>query len=225
MNVEIGSDGLELSLAAQAGRTHAGTLRQIFDLRIKPRAEGVAWVFSRRNGGDFESRRKFCGQIFQRMHGEIDASGGEGLFNFFGENSFAQSALGADHGEGDIGDFISGGVDDFNFYFMAARSKKRGDEVSLAEGKLGAAGADAEMCIRDRVYTLATGKSHPVTHSLVAGVRSEDMVEPYLVHYPSRDGKWTISAFLYVPFNMARNGQNAAIVYIHGCLLYTSRCV
>jgi len=66
------------------------------------------------------------------------------------------------------------------------------------------------------VYALATGKSHQVTHSLVAGLRSEDMVEPYLVHYPSRDGKWTISAFLYVPFNMARNGQNAAIVYIHG---------
>ncbi|MGA8867318.1 MAG: S9 family peptidase [Candidatus Sulfotelmatobacter sp.] len=66
------------------------------------------------------------------------------------------------------------------------------------------------------VYHLATGKSLQITHSLVAGVRSEDMVEPYLVHYPSRDGKWTISAFLYVPFNMARNGQNAAIVYIHG---------
>jgi dipeptidyl aminopeptidase/acylaminoacyl peptidase len=66
------------------------------------------------------------------------------------------------------------------------------------------------------VHTPATGKSHQVTRSLVAGVRSEEMVEPYLVHYPSRDGKWTISAFLYVPFNMARNGQNAAIVYIHG---------
>ena len=66
------------------------------------------------------------------------------------------------------------------------------------------------------IYNLATGKSQQVTHSLVAGVRSEDMVEPYLVHYPSRDGNWTISAFLYVPFNMARNGQNAAIVYIHG---------
>ena len=66
------------------------------------------------------------------------------------------------------------------------------------------------------VYTLATGKSHQVTHSLVAGVCSEDMVEPFLVHYPSRDGRWTISAFLYVPYNMARNGQNAAIVYIHG---------
>lgn len=66
------------------------------------------------------------------------------------------------------------------------------------------------------VYDLATGKSQQITQSLVGGVRSEDMVEPYLVHYPSRDGKWTISAFLYVPFNMARNGQNAAIVYIHG---------
>ena len=66
------------------------------------------------------------------------------------------------------------------------------------------------------VYHLATGKSVQVTQSLVAGVRSDDMVEPFLVHYPSRDGKWTISALLYVPFNMARNGQNAAIVSIHG---------
>ena len=30
------------------------------------------------------------------------------------------------------------------------------------------------------------------------------------------DGKWTISALLYIPFNMPRNGQNAAIVYVHG---------
>ena len=66
------------------------------------------------------------------------------------------------------------------------------------------------------IYHAASGKTQQITHSLIAGVRSEDMVEPYLVHYPSRDGKWTISAFLYVPFNMARNGQNAAIVYIHG---------
>ncbi len=66
------------------------------------------------------------------------------------------------------------------------------------------------------VYHLGSGKSQQLTHSLIAGVHSEDMVEPYLVHYPSRDGKWTISALLYVPFNMARNGQNAAIVYIHG---------
>jgi dipeptidyl aminopeptidase/acylaminoacyl peptidase len=65
-------------------------------------------------------------------------------------------------------------------------------------------------------YHVASGKSQQITHSLVGGLRSEDMVEPHLVRYPSRDGKWTISALLYVPYNMQRNGQNAAIVYIHG---------
>ncbi|HEX4487077.1 MAG TPA: prolyl oligopeptidase family serine peptidase, partial [Terriglobales bacterium] len=66
------------------------------------------------------------------------------------------------------------------------------------------------------VYSIATGKSHQVTHSLVAGIRAAEMVEPVLVHYPSRDGKWTISAFLYVPYNMPKNGLNAVIVYVHG---------
>jgi dipeptidyl aminopeptidase/acylaminoacyl peptidase len=65
-------------------------------------------------------------------------------------------------------------------------------------------------------YTLSTGKSRQLTHSLLAGTRPEDMVEPYLVHYPSKDGKWAISALLYVPYNMQKNGQNAAIVYVHG---------
>jgi len=66
------------------------------------------------------------------------------------------------------------------------------------------------------VYNLADGKSHQLTHSLVGGVRSQDMVEPYLVHYPSKDGKWTIPAFVYMPFNLPRNGQHPAIVYVHG---------
>jgi dipeptidyl aminopeptidase/acylaminoacyl peptidase len=66
------------------------------------------------------------------------------------------------------------------------------------------------------VYSLATGKSHQVTHSLVAGVRSEDMVEPHLVHYPSKDGKWTISAFVYMPYNLPRQAISPAIVYVHG---------
>src|SRR5216683_642968 len=66
------------------------------------------------------------------------------------------------------------------------------------------------------VFNLASGKSQQVTHSLMAGVPAQHFVEPFLVRYPSRDGKWTISAFLYVARNMQRNGQNAAIVYIHG---------
>jgi dipeptidyl aminopeptidase/acylaminoacyl peptidase len=66
------------------------------------------------------------------------------------------------------------------------------------------------------VYHLAEGKSVPLTHSLVGGVRSADMVDPQLVHYPSHDGKWTISAFVYVPYNLPRNGEHPAIVYVHG---------
>ncbi len=58
--------------------------------------------------------------------------------------------------------------------------------------------------------------SYQLTHSLVGGVRSEDMVEPYLVRYPSKDGKWTISAFVYVPYNLPRNGESPAIVFVHG---------
>ena len=59
-------------------------------------------------------------------------------------------------------------------------------------------------------------KSQQITHSLVGGLRSEDMVEPFLVHYPSKDGKWQISAFVYVPYNAEKNGKNAAMVCIHG---------
>ena len=72
--------------------------------------------------------------------------------------------------------------------------------------------APPDLC----VYDLATTKSLQVTHSLVAGVQSEDMAAPFLVHYPSRDGKFTISAFVYAPFNAPHQAEHPAIVYIHG---------
>ena len=75
-------------------------------------------------------------------------------------------------------------------------------------------GADAPSDLW--VYDLASQKSQQITHALVGGLRSADMVEPYLVHYPSRDGKWTLSAFAYVPNNIQPNGKFPAIVYIHG---------
>ena len=66
------------------------------------------------------------------------------------------------------------------------------------------------------VYDFASQKSLQITHALLAGIRSQDMVEPYLIHYPSPDGKWQISAFVYAPYNAERNGKNAAVVFIHG---------
>jgi dipeptidyl aminopeptidase/acylaminoacyl peptidase len=66
------------------------------------------------------------------------------------------------------------------------------------------------------VYNLADGKSHQLTQSLVGGVRSEGMVEPHLVHYSSKDGNWTISAFVYMPYNLPHQAEHPAIVYVHG---------
>jgi len=66
------------------------------------------------------------------------------------------------------------------------------------------------------VYDFATLGSRQVTEALVGGLRSGDMVEPFLIHYPSKDGKWQISAWVYAPYNAERNGKNAAVVYIHG---------
>ncbi len=65
------------------------------------------------------------------------------------------------------------------------------------------------------VYHLDAATTKPVTHAFVNGVQAADMVEPFLVHYPSRDGL-EVSAFLYVPWNLKRDGSHPAIVWVHG---------
>jgi dipeptidyl aminopeptidase/acylaminoacyl peptidase len=65
------------------------------------------------------------------------------------------------------------------------------------------------------VYHLDAATTKPLTHAFVGGVKGADMVEPYLIHYPSRDG-FMISAFLYVPWNLKKDGANPAIVWVHG---------
>jgi dipeptidyl aminopeptidase/acylaminoacyl peptidase len=76
--------------------------------------------------------------------------------------------------------------------------------------------APGDLWVASLSESKTSGGSYQLTHSLVGGVRSENMVEPALVHYPSKDGKWTISAFVYTPFNLPRHGQHPAIVYVHG---------
>lgn len=66
------------------------------------------------------------------------------------------------------------------------------------------------------VYSLAVRQSRQLTHSLSAAINPNDMVTPYLVHYPSRDGKFTISAWAYMPYNIGRNNNYPAIIWIHG---------
>ena len=61
-----------------------------------------------------------------------------------------------------------------------------------------------------------TGKSHRVTDSLVGGLRSDDLTPAQLVHFPSRDRKWTLSAFVFIPPNWKPDGRHPGVVYVHG---------
>ncbi len=65
------------------------------------------------------------------------------------------------------------------------------------------------------VYELATGKSRQLTFSAVASLNPSRLPSSQLVHYKTFDGK-TISAFLWVPFNLKRDGTNPGVVLPHG---------
>lgn len=65
------------------------------------------------------------------------------------------------------------------------------------------------------VYDRASRKAHQLTYSAVAGLNPADLPPAQLVHYKSFDGKM-ISAFLWVPFNLKRDGTNPAVVLPHG---------
>jgi dipeptidyl aminopeptidase/acylaminoacyl peptidase len=66
------------------------------------------------------------------------------------------------------------------------------------------------------VFEIKSKRSMQLTNSFVAGLSPLSMVAPTLVHYPSRDGKFTISAWVYLPNNIVRDQKYPAIVYIHG---------
>ncbi len=65
-------------------------------------------------------------------------------------------------------------------------------------------------------YDVVDGKANQITNGLMGGLRSDLLVEPTLVHFPSKDGKYTLSAQVYIPYSLTRNGKFPAIVYVHG---------
>ena len=65
------------------------------------------------------------------------------------------------------------------------------------------------------VYSLAGSSSRQLTHSAIASLTAAPLPEAQIVHYKSFDGK-TISALMWVPFNLKRDGSNSALVLPHG---------
>ncbi|MGA9567071.1 MAG: S9 family peptidase [Candidatus Korobacteraceae bacterium] len=65
------------------------------------------------------------------------------------------------------------------------------------------------------VYDIASRKPRQLSYSAVASLTPEDLPPAQLVHYKSFDGK-IISAFVWMPFNLKRDGSNPAVVIPHG---------
>jgi dipeptidyl aminopeptidase/acylaminoacyl peptidase len=65
------------------------------------------------------------------------------------------------------------------------------------------------------VYDIAGREPRRLTFSAIASLTAAKIPASQLVHYRSFDGK-IISAFVWVPFNLKRDGSNPAIVLPHG---------
>lgn len=65
------------------------------------------------------------------------------------------------------------------------------------------------------VYDLAMKGATQLTFSAIAGLDPKNLPQSQLVHYKSFDGK-VISAFLWMPFNLQRNGTAPGVVLPHG---------
>ncbi|HUA16604.1 MAG TPA: S9 family peptidase [Verrucomicrobiae bacterium] len=65
------------------------------------------------------------------------------------------------------------------------------------------------------VYDRAGHSARQLTYSAVASLEATPMPGAQIVHYKTFDGK-TISALLWMPFNLKRDGSNPAIVLPHG---------
>jgi dipeptidyl aminopeptidase/acylaminoacyl peptidase len=64
-------------------------------------------------------------------------------------------------------------------------------------------------------YSIASSRAKQLTHSAGSATGLTALPQAQLVHYKSFDGT-VISAFLWMPFNLQRNGSNPAIVLPHG---------
>ena len=73
------------------------------------------------------------------MNCQINSVFSQRFLNFLDEHAFR-----SDFGEGHIGDFVAGGVDDLDFSFVPTFSQATCDVVGLPERQLRSAGADSQ---------------------------------------------------------------------------------
>lgn len=65
------------------------------------------------------------------------------------------------------------------------------------------------------IYDVKSGGVRQLSHNAIASLESAVLPQSQIVHYKSFDGTM-ISALLWMPFNVERNGKNPGVVYPHG---------
>jgi dipeptidyl aminopeptidase/acylaminoacyl peptidase len=115
--------------------------------------------------------------------------------------------------------------------YIADRATNRAEKVNLPHGLNYFSGNPNEFAPQsDRVivsheasnqpgdlwvYTLASQHVDQLTFSAIASLRATPLPPSQIVHYKSFDGK-IITALLWMPFNLKRDGTNSALVLPHG---------
>ena len=115
--------------------------------------------------------------------------------------------------------------------YLVDRSTNHADKVDLPHGLNAFSGNPNEFAPQsDRVivsheasnqpadlwvYNLRPRHADQLTFSAIASLRATPLPPSQIVHYKSFDGK-IITALLWVPFNLKRDGSNPAIVLPHG---------
>src|SRR6266436_3799452 len=115
--------------------------------------------------------------------------------------------------------------------YLVDRSTNRGDKIDLPHGLNAFSGNPNEFAPQsDRVivsheasnqpsdlwvYNLRTRHADQLTFTAIASLRATPLPPSQIVHYKSFDGK-IITALLWVPFNLKRDGSNPALVLPHG---------
>jgi dipeptidyl aminopeptidase/acylaminoacyl peptidase len=115
--------------------------------------------------------------------------------------------------------------------YLVDRTKNTAERIALPQGVNTFSGDPTEFAPQsDRViisheasnqpgdlwiYNLSTKHSQQLTFSTIASLHEIPLPPAQIVHYKSFDGK-IISALLWMPFNLKRDGSNPAVVIPHG---------
>jgi hypothetical protein len=106
--------------------------------------EGVAGVRAWRDGCQKQALVDLRRQVFERVDGEVDAPGRQGVFDLLDEDAGAVRRETVRRRKAGLLHTVADGANDLDLNAVAKRAELRGDVVGLPEGELRAAGADTD---------------------------------------------------------------------------------